>query len=340
MKPKYVHTQVKGLARRNPGEDPDLGRVGRMPGRSKRLERRRRVRGEGLHRYDRRRIRQIHARRFAIKLWLGLMFFCCMCAFVAGIFLWLRSQSDRKNIALRDAPPVSFPALAITSFPTPNQEEIIDIIRGAMDARDADTLGKFVHHSDEANAEEMLHFFAGMMERGGDWFRHDWIGATDTEDVQIETMVIAFRRGDRISHRMAMLTPDELGNWRLDFPTFARWCDPPIQLMDGASDYPGGLVRVFVARDYYFNGAFSDDEKWACFVIDSPDIEARAFVYCRVDSKEQMEIDAIIKRFSRQARVTLEIERVDGAEPRQFRVSRVVRDGWLGVGGGRGASDH
>ncbi|MFU8892491.1 MAG: hypothetical protein ACNA8L_02580 [Luteolibacter sp.] len=335
MKPKYVHTKAQHQRKRNPGDDPDLGHVTRMPGGSNRLAIRKRARGNrdnaSSRRLDRRRIRQMHARRFAIKLWLSVLLLSCLGALVVGMSLWLRSQADRKAIAPRFTLPDSLPALRLTDFPPPNEQKALSIVRNALAARDEETLRAAVHHSHEVAFAEMLDFFAATPTRDGPLVQHQWIGSTDTEHLQIQSMLLIFRKDGKITQRLAMLVPNESGSWRLDFPSFARWCDPPIQRMEDPAGHPGGRLRVFINRDHYFNGLFSNDREWACFVIASPDTEVTGYAYCPVGSEIENDLDTIIARSGRQTRVTLEVARQEGAQTRQFRITNLIGHDWIAV---------
>jgi hypothetical protein len=335
MKPKYVHTKAQIQRQRNPGDDPDLGRVTRMEGGSKRLKIRKRVRGElgkpSSRRHDRRRIRQMRARKFAFTLWLSIILVGCFIALFVGMMLWLSSQGDRKDIAPLFVRDDSLPALHLTDFPPPNEREAMEIIRSAIAARDEETLRTFVHDSHEADTADVLRFFADTGERDGKLIQHQWIGSSDTAQLQIQTMILAFSNDGRITNRLAMLVPNESGIWRLDFPAYARWCNPPIQLMNEPSGYPGGRVRVFLGRDTYFNGPFSSDREWACFAITSPDTETSGFAYCRVHSPEHQALETMLAQTARQIRATLEIARVENAESRQFRITSVVSQDWVAV---------
>lgn len=335
MKPKYVQTKAQLQRQRNLGDDPSMGRVTRMPGGSNRLEIRKRARSApgktSSRRLDRRRIRQMKARRFAITLWLSIILIGCFGALGFGMFAWLRSQSDRKNIAPVFARADSLPALGLTDFPPPSEREAMEIIQNAINARDPESLSAFVHDTHEVDSDGIIKFFTATEQRDGRLVNHQWVGSSDTEKLQIQNMVIAFDKDGRITNRLAMLVPSESGTWRLDFPSFARWCDPPIQLMGEPDGYPGGRVRVFAGRDHYFNGPFSDDREWACYAIASPDSEITGFGYCPVNSPEHQAMEAILSQAARQTRMTLEIARVENAQPRQFRITRVVSEDWVAV---------
>jgi len=336
MKSKYIRSSSPSQRQRNVGDQPAIGPVARIPGAGKRLqtgERRRRKRGSGSSSRinDRRRLRQLQARKFAIRLWASIILVGCLATLGTVGFLWLRAQEDRKRIAPRFAVQQALPALQLTDFTPPSEREAIAIIQHALNARDAETLREFVHDSHEVTPEQMLAFFAATGERDGAFNRHQWIGSSNTETLQIQSMVLAFEKDGRITQRLAMLVPSEAGEWRLDFPSFARWCDPPIQLMEQPDGYPGGRVRVFLTPDLYFNGPFSDDREWACFSFTSPDIEKGGFAYCRIGSPEHISLQAAFAMSGRAIRANLEIARVPEAQSRQFLIKNIVSKDWIAI---------
>jgi len=335
MKPKYVHTKVQYQQQRSTGDDPNMGRVSRMPGGSQRLTVRKRLHDRSgkssSRRLDRRRIRQMRARKFAITLWLSILLCGCFLALVVGMFIWLRSQGDRRNIAPLIARADSLPALHLTDFPPPGEQEALEILQNAIAARDEATLRAYVHDNPEVDATEMVEFFAATDERDGTFANHQWIGSSDTDRQQVQALILAFNKDEQLTQRLAMLLPNESGVWRLDFLSYTRWCDPPIRLMDGPTGYPGGRVRMFIARDHYFNGPFSDEREWICYVLTSPDSHTRSFAYCPVGSPEHLKLDGILARNSRPSRVTLDIIRVENARLHQFRIAKVVSDDWIAL---------
>ena len=88
------------------------------------------------------------------------------------------------------------------------------------------------------------------------------------------------------------------------------------------------MVRVYVAKDQYFNGPFQESEGWHCYGIASPDVPDLMFGYCKADSEQARAIELLLDR-KKMSRATLGIERVEGAEKRQYRIKRVLAEDWL-----------
>ena len=340
MKPKNIQTQAQSRGHRKIGDAPTIGRVARIPEDSvaKKIHRRRSSSSSSTrssssgHRgtpwMDKKKMRQIQARRFAIRVWITLILFVCLSVFVGGMILWLRSQADRESIASRHETATSRQRLEV--FTPPSERDAVQIVQNAMAARDAETIRMFIHDTREADVDAMLAFFSESAARDGEVIQYQWIGTADVGRMQIQSVNVIFEKNYQRNVRTAMLVPDESGVWRLDFPFFSRWCDPPIRLIDHEAGYPGGRVRVLVVRDLYFNGPFSDDREWACYAFISPDSENSGFAYCRIGSQEHAEMqDLLNSRQGAATRVTLEIRRAEGAEQRQFELTRIVTDDWM-----------
>lgn len=336
MNLNHIQSQTQQSKRRNLGDQPDIGPVARIPGAAKRLARSRR-RGRRSRRSeidltDRRRRRQLHARKFAIRLWAFLILTACSGILLAVSFLWLRAQSDRRKNAPVWAQAESLPALMLTDFPPPSEREMIDVIHGALGAKDPESLVRFVHSCDEVSPDQMLAFFSATAERDGSINSYRWVGSTDTESQQVQSMILGFDKEGAPSHRLLALVPTEAGEWKLDFPSYARWCDPPIHLLGAPDGHPGGRMRVYLMRDYYFNGVFADDREWACYLIASPDVDGSGYGYCKLHSPEHESIQrAFAQGGGEQIRVTMNVERVEGAQAHQLLITGVTRHDWLSV---------
>jgi hypothetical protein len=157
-----------------------------------------------------------------------------------------------------------------------------------------------------------------------------WLSSVDKNGMSLEGVEVRYGKGDKVSKRLAFLTPDDLGVWKLDFPAFDRLVVPSWdELLTGKA--PSGVVRVSVARDRYYNGPFLDEGQWVAYGMASPDVSDTLLVgYCKRDSYQHqaMEMmwtsDEVIV-----VRATLEVRRVEGAEARQFEITRVLAEDWV-----------
>ena len=135
--------------------------------------------------------------------------------------------------------------------------------------------------------------------------------------------------------RLACLTPDERGVWKVDFDAFARTCTPSWKdLLERHVDH--ARVRVFIAKDAYFNGSFQNESQWVCYGMVSPESKELLPIgqellhgYCKVGSSQAKAMEQIITDGTQIKRVTLEIQRPPGADLRQFEISRVLAEDWV-----------
>ena len=93
---------------------------------------------------------------------------------------------------------------------------------------------------------------------------------------------------------------------------------------------------VILAKDSYFNGPFKDDGKWQCFGMASPDTDKILLGYCRKDSPQAHALSRVFYQEAdaqnmqnRLKRATLELQRPEGAETRQFEITRVLAEDWV-----------
>ena len=93
-------------------------------------------------------------------------------------------------------------------------------------------------------------------------------------------------------------------------------------------------VRVFMAKDLYFNGPFLDESQWVCFAHGLAGNEgapaggagvAARLLQGRIAQAKAME--RIFTAGGRMNRATLEIRKTEGADPRQFEITRVLVGG-------------
>jgi hypothetical protein len=333
MKPKNIQRSASFQRHRNPGDAPGIGRVKRMPGTGmpRVIRKRRRSEGKPDHVRDKRQIRQLQARRFAILMWLAIVLVATFATLAGGFVVWKISQGDRRSLAPQFVLPVeeSYAVQRLTDFPPPDESAAIQFARAAVDAREPAAVAARFRPTNEADVNTMADFLATMQSTDGTIIGYEWIGPLDTDRLQIQAVLVKTRREERMLNRLVLLVPDDQGDWRVDFPAFARLCDPPIQLMDTPDGYPGGRVRVFIASDTYYNGPFRDDQEWACFGIASPDCDQIGFAYAPRNSPQHLAMQAMLRAGERFTSATLDLHRLEGAEKRQFQIHRVLAEGWV-----------
>jgi hypothetical protein len=321
MKPDNIQRGVRARrGGRSHGDAPSLGRLGRMQGP-----------GEDSGMGDERRSRSIKEVRFITIGWsLGLALLAL--ALVSGTFAWWlvsRAQAPRQVQAtaplLQEVDALVEQELVLTR---PYPEEMVRLATGALEVDSEATVDEFIHTGGR-DWREIVAFMQGLPETDGIPGEPVPLLDPDVNGLMTQNVLIKFVHPDfKERNRIMILTPDEAGAWKVDFPAFARLADPPWK--DFVSGEAKSVVgRVFVLRDHYYNGPFSDERRWSAFAIASPDLEELMIGYCLVGSPTQLALRTICAKQRGPVRATLRIRHVDGAERRQFAIDKVIAEDWV-----------
>lgn len=275
----------------------------------------------------------IKRRRTIVVIWsLGLT---VLTVLVIGGFMmfWLKGHGSGGNVA-NGLPQLENVRIA-SKFVSPSESEALDLVKRALESRDKQSV-ETRFHLGGAKPEEVIDFVKGLDTRDGNLERMDWLSSMDVGDLLMEGVLVVFKGKESVpSERVAFLVPDDMGVWKVDFDAFARTSRPSWkELLKGEANH--SQVRVFVAVDSYFNGPFLDESKWVCFAMFSP--ETKAILpedheilrgYCKVGSPQAKAMQRIFTGENRVGRVTLEIRKVEGADSRQFEITRVLAEDWV-----------
>jgi hypothetical protein len=248
------------------------------------------------------------------------------------MMFWLRAQRNAGTRSM--AKPVPAQVRISSQFVSPGEDEAADIVRSAMGTRDPGLVQNRIRPGDAAPSE-VVAFMAATEERDGGIGQLLWLGGLDVEGMQVEGVLVEFTGRTPPVHRLALLVPDEVGVWKLDFEAFARWSRPSWgDLLEKRAER--ARVRVLVARDNYYNGPFMDENQWLNFALAAPELQGllpdgieTLSGYCRKESAQAKALERIFEQGDRTRRVTLEIRRNDEAGDRQFEITRVLAADWL-----------
>lgn len=212
-------------------------------------------------------------------------------------------------------------------FPSPSREQALEWVRRALINRDPNKVESLFRLGATPHAE-VIGFLQSLEGKDGQISRYDWMSSMDTDGILLEGVQVFFTSGNHPSERIAFLTPDLLGSWKVDFDAFARVVEPPwSEILDRRADE--ALVRVQVGRDVYFNGPFRDESQWVCYGMTSPDIDVTLMGYCRIGSVQADAMELLFSSGVTNSRATLKIHRVEGGESRQFEVVGVMAGDWV-----------
>ena len=244
------------------------------------------------------------------------------------VSLWLIPRFNGKNGA-DEARVIPEAKVRISSrFPSPSQEQAIDLVTRAIENRDLDQV-ESLFRTNSAGHAEVVNFCKGLKERDGAVERYDWLSSMDVDGLLVEGVLVVFKGKDKPRERLAFLTPDSTGQWKMDYEAFARPVIPSWDQLLEKSWMKSARVRVLVASDVYFNGPFSDDKQWVCYKIVSPDTEQLLRGYCRVGSPQAAGMKKLFVEGVTASRATLEIQRVKDGGPSQFEIMQLVGQDWI-----------
>lgn len=305
------------------GDAPSLGRVARMPGAGLPKERLHKRRSNsqsrrGRARRDRQRVVRIRTTLLsvlaisclAMTIWLGMSFNMANSAKSSG------KQSAKVEIKER----------VISKFPSPTEADTLAMVKMGVSIRDPEQISKYFRLR-TSSPQEVVDFLEGMKTRDGVVKGYRWLSSVDANGLSIDGVLINFTGEGKTRKRLALLTPDASGKWKIDFDAFARKVTPSWEefFEKGAAT---AQVRTYIATDSYYNGPFKDDT-WTCYGIATPDREEVLLGYCKIGSPQAAALQEILAKGGKTFRVFLEIRRVDGAESRQVEISRVLAEGWV-----------
>ncbi len=215
-----------------------------------------------------------------------------------------------------------------SAFKSPLEEEARDIVRRALAAQTEAEVTRWIR-TGATPPLEVAKRLAAIQAADGTSVEETWLGSVDANGMLLEGLERVFDSEDRTKNRIAMLTPDAQGIWKMDFAAYVRCVEPAWEKLL-AEGTPSGVVRVWVERDGYYNGPYADDADWDAYALASQDMGEPLVGYCKRLSPQHRAM--VLMRENTQgatARATLAIRRVEGAERRQFEVVSVLAEDWV-----------
>ncbi len=331
MKPNDIQRSVQTQKyHRTEGDAPSMGRVSRIPGTG--LPKSSCGKQKKHESFGNRRSRL--ARKKVALAWSVLFGLLSLC--VIAITLFFRLQSSRHDVEVETEVKAegAQPAVPANSkFESPSESAALMLVKQAILARDQTSVSKY-YRLGSCSPESVVSFLEGMAKLDGPITGYTWLSSVDRNGLLVDGVVVHENSERRIKNRIALLTPNEKGDWQIDFEAFARISKPPFsELSEGKHE--GGTVRVFIGKDKYYNGTFIDDSKWTCYKLVSPDSDKSLLGYCVKNSAQDramiriIENSAAVNTMKVPARATLEITRIANAESKQVEISQVLAEDWV-----------
>ena len=221
----------------------------------------------------------------------------------------------------------------VSRFPSPSKDVALSLVKRAMLIRDPAQVEESFRVG-SATPAEVAGFLKDMAVTDGPIKGYDWRSSMDANGLLLDGVLVTTKIGDKQRNRLALLTPDDKGTWRVDFEAFARTVTPSWnEILSGGAGK--GIVRILFVKDNYYNGPFGDESQWTCFRLGSPDLNDDILGYCPTHSPQAAALELILanapSRSKRKSpvRAVLEIQRTKGAEARQFEITRVLAEDWV-----------
>ena len=320
---------------RSPGDEPSLGRLERMRGgAAPKGGNRRRIRherspggsGRGSGRTNQRKI---------IRLWSALFAFVALTVVGVALWSWLQEYMPQDDdAALKSQPAPEIQERVVSRFESPTEAVALDRVKQALQMRDPSQVAEYFHLG-SASPAVVAGFLRDMEQADGAVTGYQWLSSMDANGLLLDGVTVNTLAAGKPRYRLALLTPDASGNWKIDFDAFARTVKPAwSEFMSPVKPAEQGLVRVMLVQDNYYNGVFKDEARWICYKIASPDVDNDMLAYCRKGSPQaqalaRIESDRwVLAGAGSPSRATLQIRRVAGAESRQFEITRVWAEDW------------
>jgi len=253
---------------------------------------------------------------------------------LGAFWYWLLSEKNRsENESVLIPEPLQIKDRVVSKFDPPSKEDSINKVRQGLLIREAGKVGDYFR-TGSTNPASVITFLEGMAKTDGPVIGLEWLGSLNHNGTLTESVTIRTTDGKNPKERLALLTPDDKGEWKIDFDAFARAVRPSWNnILEPNSS--GGLVRVYISSDSYYNRAFGDDSVWSCYQATSPDTDVRLLCYCKRNSPQHKAIKRILandltdKTTQEPVRMVLELQRVKDSDTRQFEISGVLAEDWI-----------
>lgn len=325
MKPSDVTRGVRrGVRLRQPGSAPNVGRVERLH---------RVFQGKEAHSDDPARQKRRLARKRAMLGWSIGAAMVTLGILVGAFVVWVRPMLNRaRDTSERDRQADEQRVRIASKFPSPSESAATAILERALAVRDPHAAEKWFRLG-PASGAEVVAFLEGLQSEDDPHAKILWDGSVDKNGLSLEGLMVTYGEGKPEQQRLAFLTPDEKGEWKVDFGAFARWTQPSwTEVLE--QNVEQAEIRVLVGAEHlpYYNGVFRDDLEWSAYKMVSPDLRNESLEgYCKRGSAQDRALQRILQEseLGQSQRATLQVRRVPGSERKQLEILRVLAEDWV-----------
>ena len=242
--------------------------------------------------------------------------------FIVWLVIFL---TKRETVPVVDSKPAARPPV-VEADSGPNlaalEKEAGSVARGFLDAGTVDELLRWVRNPEVAEVRMRRFYPDGRVAAPG-------LSQFNTGDgLQREGGFHSFRvlTGDQLERTLAFVgTPQGL---KVDWESWVGWSDIPWPEFIASKPAAGHVFRVLLAPVDYYNFAFSDDTKWQCYRLESPDKEHAVFGYVEKDSSLDLELRPNPGDTATPVMLALKFP-PDPASDTQVIIERLVGTGWV-----------
>ncbi len=252
---------------------------------------------------------------------------------ILAISFYDRRTKGMTNVVEKTVAPVITKKLE-WKFQSPSEQDALEIVKKALAARDEGQVADRFRLG-SGGPHEVLDFLTKVDSTHGLVSQMSWMGGIYNNSIQIDGVFLRREKNNEMESTLLMMTPNEQGVWKIDFDSMVGKCVPEWDFFV-KGEATGGMVRVSLGPDNYFNGPYADESKWLCFALARSDSDQFIFGYCLKNSPQAEAISKIIDNLSmrskisvKSCRATLRLTRTEGAEPRQYEINGVLAEDWL-----------
>jgi hypothetical protein len=159
---------------------------------------------------------------------------------------WLRTRMGRQALSAEEQAAALVKNRNISAFESPSEQAALDLVKQALALRDPALVEKYFHPG-AAGPAAVTAFLSGMEEQDGAVTGCQWLSSMDANGLLIDGVLVSTSKDDVPRNRLALLTPDDKGVWKIDFDAFARTVKPS---WDGLLSAEGGqgVARSLMSR--------------------------------------------------------------------------------------------
>jgi hypothetical protein len=305
------------------GEAPHIGKVTRTP--QSALSNRR-----GRSRHASRK-KQSHT---AIKAWSGLLFVVALAVLVVMAALYFRGEAAKRTNSTKPsyastALDNAFASGQENEVPSLGQAKALEIVTTALEIRDPLMFSEYFIPPAIGTPAEAIAELSQIIVAEGPIVRTQWLGPKFANGRFIEEVVVFTEKDGTKLNRLAQLVPTSGGDWRIDFDSFTRASSAAWEYIIN-DQIPVAEVRVFLTEDSYYNGMFADDRIWQAYALVSPDAPQILYGYSKKGSPQHSALSRILSAESKLHRATLQVSKLSESGTRQFEISKVLAENWVG----------